>query len=175
MSMTSKPRGEYSAALLTPITSQAVSSVAKFKVFNTLVNCMKPVGLSKLFSVWQCCSLGFCVLHINGILLCRNCANIEYHHERMNREGFTVACLHLTLLSNSSPHFNDTTPEVTDTKAEDDEEDQSLTVHPVPLTIQSLQTACLRPDGGLEIEKTHIYRCSSELNEGKVNLYGCKW
>lgn len=39
---------------------------------------------------------------------------------------------HLTILSNSSPHFNNTALEVIDTKTEDDEEDQSLMCCPDP-------------------------------------------
>lgn len=62
--MTSEPRGEHSAALLTQITSQAVSPVAKFKVFNTLITCIKPVGLSTLLIVFGSAVVGAVVFYI---------------------------------------------------------------------------------------------------------------
>lgn len=45
--------------------------------------------------------------------------------------------------------------------------------HPVALTLQSLQTACLGQDSVQKMEKAHTYRCSSEVNTGKV--YGRMW
>lgn len=69
---------------------------------------------------------------------------------------------------NSSPHFNNTLPEVKKMR-----EITHFKGHPVALTLQSLQTACLGQDSVQKMEKAHTYRCSSEVNTGKV--YGRMW
>lgn len=72
----------------------------------------------------------------------------------------------ISLCCLTRPHSNYTSLEVTYGETEGYEEDQSLKVHPVALTLQTLQTACLGHDSGQEIEEAHTKRCSSELNVG---------
>lgn len=106
MSMTSKPNREYSDALLSPITSQAVCLAARFRVFSALFNCMKRGGLLKLASavVWPS------VFYI----YIESCVAIVQTLGAIIGGGARKE-LHLTHHSTSGRHVNDTTPEVTET------------------------------------------------------------
>ena len=99
-SMTSEPKGEHSAALLTPITSHCLlcCQVQSFQYTGQLHKTCGTVRKLIVFVsavVWACR-----VLHINEFLWGGSCPNSEWLQER---RGMHTAWLHFTLLSHSLP------------------------------------------------------------------------